>query len=243
MKRILLSLYLLSIACFYGYSQTGLTLSDNLGNPIAANSTLVMNGIPDDAELVTYLWVKNNGGHTINVKAKKVELTLLAGTNVTFCWAGNCFPPNVYESIGTTEIQAGAIATEFSGHYAPSLQKGQTKVEWTFWDVAEPSNTVSVNVDYNTYPVGITEIRKAKLSAAYPNPAGNTASISYSLPEGSEGRIVVRNILGMEVRSETIQPGYGKFTFSVAELGEGIYFYSLLLNGESTSTGKLVVKH
>lgn len=243
MKRILLSVYLLSIACFYGYTQTGLSLTDTLGNPIANNSTLVMNGTPDVAELVTHLWVKNNGGHTVNVKAKKVELSLLANTNVTFCWAGNCFPPNVYESIGTTSIDAGAVATEFSGHYSPSLQKGQTKVQWTFWDVDDLANTVSVNVDYNTYPVGKEEITNAKLTAAYPNPASSNVSINYSLPAGNEGRIVVRNILGVEVRTESVQGGSGKFTFSVTELNDGIYFYSLVLNGQSTSTGKLVVKH
>jgi hypothetical protein len=242
MKRILLSVCLISIACFYGFSQ-GLSLTDTLGNPIAANSTLVMNGTPDVAELVTHLWVKNNGGHVINVKAKKAEVSLLSGSNVTFCWAGNCFPPNVYESIGTTAINAGETATEFSGHYAPSLQKGQTKVEWTFWDVADPTNTVTVTVDYNTYPVGKEELTAARLTAAFPNPASNNVSIGYSLPSGSEGKIVVRNILGVEVRSESIQAGSGKFIFNVSDLSEGIYFYSLIFGGQSTSTGKLVVKH
>lgn len=243
MKRILLSFYLLSIACFYGYAQSGLSLTDTLGVPIPANATWVMNGTPDVPELVTKVFVKNNGGHTINVKAKKVELTLLANTNVTFCWAGNCFPPNVYESIGATSIPAGQVATEFSGHYAPSLQKGQTKVQWTFWDEADVANSVSITVDYNTFPVGKEEITTAKLTGVYPNPASSNATINYSLPTGSEGRIVVRNILGMEVRSEIVQGGTGKFTFSVADLSDGVYFYSLFLNGEFSSTGKLIVKH
>lgn len=242
MKRILLSFCFLTFAVLSGQTQT-LSLSDTNGVAIENGSTIVMTGTPETAELVTHLWVKNNSAHSLSVKAKKVEISLLANTNVTFCWAGNCFPPTVFESPNGAPIAAGAIDKEFSGHYAPSLQKGQTKVQWVFWDEADVANSVSVFVDYNTYPAGNEELSGARITKAYPNPASSNVNISYTLSAGSEGRIVVRNILGSEVRNEYVNAASGKVTFSVSDLSEGIYFYSLILNGQSTSTGKLIVKH
>ncbi len=244
MKRILLSLYLLSMACFYGYSQTGLSLSDTLGNPIAPNSTLVINSTPDKPEGVLYLWVKNNGSNAVTVKAKKVELSLLAEASVNFCWANQCYPPTVFESLANSVINAGAYAKDFSGHYQHNTKMGQSKVEWVFWDVSNPANTISVFADYNVFPVGFEEhAAEAKISGVYPNPANTNVSMTYSLPAGMNGTVILRNILGAEIRHEVLQGSSGKLTLSVSDLSDGIYFYSLLVNGESSSTGKLIVRH
>lgn len=243
MKSILLSFCFLMFAALVGQTQTTLSLSDTNGVAIENGSTIVMNGVPEDAELVTHLWVKNNSAHSLSVKAKKVEISLLPNTNVTFCWAGNCFPPTVYESPNGAPIAAGAIDKEFSGHYAPSLQKGQTKVQWVFWDEADVANSVSVFVDYNTFPAGSEELAESRLNGAYPNPASSLVNIKYNLLPGNDGYIILRNILGAEVAKAPISSGSGKVTFSVDNLSEGVYFYTLLLNGKATSTGKVVVRH
>jgi hypothetical protein len=45
------------------------------------------------------------------------------------------------------------------------------------------------------------------------------------------------------VRQETIGSVSGKVSFDVVDLQDGIYFYSLVVNGERTITRKMVVKH
>jgi len=228
----------------WGYAQSGITISDTLGNPIPDKGTLVLNGTPDASDIVAYLWVKNTYSRTISVKAKKVEKSLVPGTAVNFCWNGKCYPPTTFVSMDAATMAPGFVAKDFTGHYAPSLQKGQTKAQYVFFDQSNPNDSVSINVDYNTFPAGVEELAKgATLSGVYPNPANNVVSMSYTLPSGSDGSVIIRNILGLELKRETLESTSGRVVFNVADLSEGIYFSTLLVNGGSAVTRKLIVRH
>jgi hypothetical protein len=228
--------------CFSALSQS-LTLSDTLGAAIPNNSTIALNDAPDVSEVPLFLWVKNVSGTNLNVRARKREVQMTTDASLTFCWAGNCFPPSTNISLGTTAIAAGATAKEFSAHFAPNSGRGQSKVRYTFWNEANIADSVSVNVDYNMFPAGIENITAATISSVYPNPASTDVTVSYAIPTGEEGRFVVRNLLGSVVKEEILPEGSGKLGFSVAGMTEGLYFYSLLVNGQPAMTKKMIVRH
>jgi hypothetical protein len=243
MKKIVLLLCLTGIAVFYGYSQMNLTLSDSLG-ALPNDTTIVKTGAPSTEEIITYIFVKNNSANTMQVKVKKVELSLHPGTLTYFCW-GLCFAATVFESPDPLAILAGhENTTDFSGHYNPFDSVGVSIVRYVFFDKDNRNDSVCVNVKYDTRSTGIENIAGyAHSISAFPNPAGNTSSFSYKLAQGTSGSIVIRNLLGSVVKQIPLGNPEGKIAVSVNDLAEGIYFYSLLENGMSVITKKLVVKH
>jgi len=101
-----------------------------------------------------------------------------------------------------------------------------------------------VNVNFAAYPLGISDpVRTGQISAAYPNPAVSTVSFDYDIADGGFGSIIIRNILGTVVKESQLSSPAGKLIFDVTDLANGIYFYSLVVNGNRTVTGKMVVKH
>ncbi len=79
---------------------------------------------------------------------------------------------------------------------------------------------------------------------AYPNPASNNATISYTLNKSGNVRIVVTDIMGREVMNmnQGSQVAGGTYTVNMntANLSNGTYFYTLSVNGER-QTKKLVI--
>jgi hypothetical protein len=247
MKKLLLSVYLISAMAFFGYSQN-LTLSDIHG-PIAANSTIIQSGTPDSVELITYLNVKNIGGSALNVLCKKVEFTMIDSAEITMCWAGLCYPASTFVSPNAQLIDAGQTNTEFIAHYTQiaynHFKPGESVVRWVFYDRSNVNDSVSVTIKYTTFPLGIEEAntRQAMISNAFPNPANTTASFNYAIPSGSQGKIIIRNLIGSTVQTEQVPSFAGKMTINTSSLSDGIYFYSLMLDGKISQTKKLVVKH
>ncbi len=245
MKHFLLSLALLSAITLATFAQN-LVLLDSLAGqlqPLAPNATVVKHG-HTNVEIVKYLAVKNNSADSLHVKVKKEYVNVLHGTINMFCW-GLCFGPDVMVSPWSKTIKAGEINTlDFSGHYQPGTVTGASIIRYTFFVDENPNDSVSVLIEYSAYPLGTNQPgTKDLLSEAYPNPSSVQASFNYALPEGSAGEIVVRNLLGTTVANIMLDGTSGKTAIDVTNLREGLYFYTLILNGKVVLTRKMVVRH
>lgn len=119
------------------------------------------------------------------------------------------------------------------------------KMRYVFFDIADPNDTVCVNVDFVAFPLGadIRQTASGTVSNAYPNPANTMVTMDYNLVQGVEGSIVIRNILGSTVKEMRLDRTEGKATINVSNLDEGVYFYTLLVNNTPAATKKLVVRH
>ena len=248
MKKLFLSVYLLTIVAFYGYSQS-LSLS-NAHGAVAPNSTIIQPGTPDSASLITYFDVKNTGNSRMEVLCKKVEETMSDSTELTFCWAGECGGAEVFVSRNSQLINPGQTIYDFSGHYSAVtssyyFHSGESRVRWVFFDKSNPNDSVSVTLVYTTFGVGMEErgAGQAMLSNAYPNPAYGHASFSYSIPSGSSGTMIIRDLLGSAVQTQMLPVASGKVGINTSALSDGIYFCSLLVDGKISQTKKLIVKH
>jgi hypothetical protein len=248
MKSLLLSVLFLSAIALSVVAQS-FELS-NVHGVIPANSEMIQVGSPDSSYLDTYIHVKNISAGEMHVKCKKSQLSMLDSTEMTMCWAGACYPSSVHISPTAQIIAAGATYTEFSGHYSATnatyhFTSGESVIRWVFYNEANVNDSTSVLIKYISYPLGTGEetVRQTSLASAYPNPAGASATIGYSVPSGSDASIVVRNLLGATIHSEQLTTETGKFIFNTANLGDGIYFYSLLVDGKLSQTKKLIVKH
>lgn len=247
MKRLLLLVSLFSAIAIYGYSQS-LSLINPQGHVIT-NTSIIQAGTKDSLELITYLQVKNISSQTINVYCKKVEVAMMDSVETTMCWAGGCYPSFVNVSPNGAPMTAGQVVTDFVGHYGTTtghgFKSGESRVRWVFFNEANPNDSVYLIVKYTSYPLGVDEknAHSGMLSAAWPNPASSSANFNYTVPAGSPGMIIVRNLVGAEVLAEQAEPGSGTLTINTAGLSDGIYFCSLVLEGKINQTRKLVVRH
>ncbi|MBC8314425.1 MAG: T9SS type A sorting domain-containing protein [Bacteroidales bacterium] len=241
MKKLLLSVYLLSMVAFFGYSQS-LSL-DHEGTPVPNNGNVIYPGEPSSALIEAHIGVTNNSAATLDVMCKKVEISLIPGSNNTFCWGGLCYDTLIYVSLDPEVIAPGETNTMFIGEYKPKEHAGETIIRYVFFDRSNANDSVCFQSLYQAYPLGIEDQKGlAALSKAYPNPATTQTSFNYVVETGAHATLVVRNVLGSTVK-EVLLAGSGVARISTLDLSEGIYFYSLVMNGQIKSTRKLVVSH
>lgn len=240
MKKPILLVFFLSLVAYFGYSQSLSLVSD--GNPVANDQELVFTGEPSSPLIAALIGVTNSSSATVRVLCKKVEIFLVPGSENSFCW-DVCYPPNIYVSLNSLEILPGETNEAFSGDYQPLNFAGQSIIRYVFFNESDPNDSICFKALFNVYPLGIENLAdRASLSSAYPNPASTEASFNYSVEEGVSAYILVRNVLGATVKEIQVT-GSGVARISTLDLSEGVYFYSMVVNGKTQSTRKLVVSH
>jgi len=242
MKKILLIVLIFGTLSSTLFAQS-LALSDSTG-PIANNTTLTVQGIPSQDEIVKYAVVTNLTADPIPVMVKKVELSMPSGTYSLFCW-GLCYDPTVFVSPDPMVINGNASSGpyDFSGHFLPSGIVGMATIRYVFFDQHNPSDSVCMNVNFTAYPLGIHDISQVTGAVAYPNPASGQVHFLLNLKGNQNGTLILRNIIGSTVKEIPISGSSEKLSLRIDDLPNGVYFYSIVSNGTILSTKKLIVKN
>lgn len=202
----------------------------------------------------TSIKVENTTNDYVLVKVKKTIIDTVAGSKNSFCW-GQCFSPTVYTSPNSKIIHENETDEEsFYAEYWPNGTAGITSVRYTFYiynsEITDPdanyTDSVSVIMHFVVGPTSVEQYPMANsiLSNARPNPASSFTNIPYSLPSSfsGEAQIIIKNLLGSNVYNESLNNSNGKIFINTADFEPGIYFYSLVVNGQTHSTKKLIVK-
>ncbi len=69
-----------------------------------------------------------------------------------------------------------------------------------------------------------------KLYQNYPNPFNPTTTIEFDIPERTNVKLIICDILGREVEKlvdSELEPGRYKVNFNARDLSSGVYFYRL----------------
>jgi hypothetical protein len=148
MKKILLSIVLSALLLGMAIGQS-LSLSNAEGE-IPANSIVTELVDAGTGQAVTHIYVTNNNTSTLSVLVKKVENYLETDMQCSICWAGNCYPPNVFVSPNAEDLAPGETNTEgFSGDlFIDNNAVGISSVSYVFFDENNPSDSVMVIVNY-----------------------------------------------------------------------------------------------
>lgn len=103
-----------------------------------------------------------------------------------------------------------------------------------------PGSTIT-SVEYN----GNVSIKGYELMQNYPNPFNPVTTIEFNLPKAGNVSVKVFDLAGREYLTEinnlSLNPGNFKMNFNGSGLSSGIYFYSLIVNGSSISTKKMML--
>jgi hypothetical protein len=86
------------------------------------------------------------------------------------------------------------------------------------------------------------KIDKVFLSQNYPNPSSSITKISYAIPEGfNDVAIDIFDLNGEKMKSFANLKNNGEIEINSAELGSGVFFYSLSIDGTYLITKKLII--
>lgn len=90
---------------------------------------------------------------------------------------------------------------------------------------------------------GINEVSSAKNTISlYPNPASTSITVAYHLSQ-KHGVLNLYNPLGQLVKSEALTSMQNTVEENISQLSNGIYYYTLSVDGIVQTTSKLVVIH
>ncbi len=207
------------------------------------NPTIVV-GSADATELETGIEIMNISLEQKNIKVRRTILTSIENTTNFFCWTA-CYTPVVSLSPnGLTVNGDSSTNNSFTSHFRPNLQVGVSEIQYTFFDANNPQDSANVVVRYEIAPVGISKISTIASMKAFPNPADDKVTLSYTRSSlNGKGNIELYNMLGAKVYSQQIEDMDGTITISTENLNAGLYFYSLNDGGQSTRPGRLTIKH
>lgn len=243
MKKPLLLLLCCALFAAATYAQS-LSLSWT-GGAISNGQLITVSG-DTTGTVYSYVSCTNQNASTLGVKVKKKYISIVPGSQNTFCW-GNCYLPNTFVSSDIIYIAKDSTSEEFSGEYKAQGNIGTSVVMYTFFDESNPDDSIAVQVAYDC-ALGIENPDamegQISFSGAYPNPASHQTSFTYSLPASEHNaQLVIRDMVGNVVSRILISDLSGTLKVETGDLSDGVYFYSLMLNEQPYITRKLVIKH
>jgi hypothetical protein len=90
-----------------------------------------------------------------------------------------------------------------------------------------------------------TLLSEFNLKQNYPNPFNPTTKIEFDLPKTGVVTLKIFDIQGREVAREinglTLTAGNYKINFNASNLSSGVYFYSLVVDGQNIETRRMVL--
>lgn len=140
-------------------------------------------------------------------------------------WNDATFTPEIADKF----INGAVYANFHTSNYPGGEIRGQVAVG----DLCLTTTGLNALSKANVYPLSI-----------YPNPVRRFSTISYSLPRNSDVLINLYNVLGEKVSTLSRgnrSAGIYNQTIDASGLQEGVYIYTLMVNGSIVNSGKVIV--
>jgi hypothetical protein len=253
MKKYVLKAALVFGAAFLLSANSQAQVSSELRNFYNAN--VVTNDTFD-------FWVNLGGAHAYNFnqynisanqvtyKVRKTNLQLMSGAQSNFCLYHNndpadpqsqCYIPTVTLT-GTFVTGPGEYNTLLADFNAGSTTTGISVVRYTFFDVNNANDSVSIILRYHVTPVGINESMSATLGEPYPNPVSDNVSFAYSFSNENGGSATITDISGKVIYTEAVSSKEGVLHLETSAWAKGVYVISLENENGIVARRKMVVQ-
>jgi len=170
------------------------------------------------------LIVENMGMTTIEVGARKIEHEKLqSDVEHTICFAGQCYDTGTFESTFHLTMSTGTSDSLFTGHYLFDNKvhiRGINHISYLFYDVNNPSDSIVVNVIYNTVvALGVKDYNKILLNV-FPIPAKEQISLSGLPPQKTT--VILYDLQGRKIYYAQTN-GEVLYTIPVSGFANGMY--------------------
>ena len=243
MKKLLLSLALI-LSVFSLSAQKYTVTEKETGNVVENGASYYVYG-PGNAwgELLLDLEVTAN--EDVNLVAEVEVIQAVEGTYNMIC-LDQCYAPGVTVT-PVVEFAAGD-SKDFAMHYSaedPTNLEGvlgQEQIMKYYLHEEGSHEMFIINVTFKYSLDGIEDYSSAEVfSNAYPVPASYVVNFDYNFASSVNAEIAIYNMMGQEVLRNDINGVSGKASINVSDLADGVYFYSLIVNGKTEKSSKLVI--
>ncbi|ANQ51476.1 S8 family serine peptidase [Flammeovirga sp. MY04] len=126
-----------------------------------------------------------------------------------------------------------------------SLKEGVSDVAFMATDPSGLSAIITVDVTVGNSD-DITSIDPSEANnglQVYPNPVNTNTTFEWEMPQNGVVTVVLHNLQGQQidlVELGQLSSGHQKMDYDAEQLPRGVYIYSLIINGELTSFGKII---
>lgn len=188
--------------------------------------------------------VANITNSDVDVHCLRHQISVVPGSDNSFCWGVLCYPPTTDTSVITQLISAGTVDNTFRGDYFPNGYPGVTTVEYCFFNASNPNDQACVTINYDGLTVGTFNPEAPfNFTITGKNPANTITSFTYSYKEAGKATVKIIDMLGNTLRNIPLSSTKGNMIITTSELPSGVYFLNLELNGRTVAGKKLIVNH
>ena len=245
MKKLLLTLALIVSVLTLSAQKFTITEKET-GNVVenGANYCVFGEGNAWGELLLEFLVTANEN---VNLIAEVEVLQAVEGTYNMIC-LDQCYAPGVTVT-PVVEFAAGDskdLARHYSAEDPTNLENVLGLEQIMKYSIYEEGShemfIINVIFKYSAYGIEDNNIVE-EFSNAYPTPAKDVVSFDYNFSSSAnEAYVAIYSMTGQEVMRSEINAPQGKVSLNVSDLADGVYFYSLIVNGQTKKSSKLVIK-
>ena len=170
------------------------------------------------------------------------------GSYEKFCWGPLCYNYGTDASSTNSSLlvnmQPVTTNDTFIAYFYPNDVIGTTTFEYCFHPVGDVSGGNCGQITYVVTATAAVEVMtpiEMSISAVYPNPLVDQGSIDFSIPQGSTGTIIIRDVTGKILSETTDLVMNGSLQLESSDFMAGIFFSTLVVDAHSASTKRFVV--
>ncbi len=242
MKRILI--FTLVLSYFVGNAQNiellynGNVVGDTL--EIEVENLLTRNDI--------YIDIVNLSTRPMDVKVRKTELSILEGTENSFCFGTYCFETNESHVAFTipaqdTFSQATQGTNAFHITYMPFNQIGISYIRYTFFNELFPEDSATFVAKLVTSPTSNIITMATTEIAIYPNPAHTDwVTFSFNNTPLNNLNLAIVNAKGQLIYSCSVSQAENRVKIDISHFPAGIYFGLLENKGTIYASQKFIIQ-
>lgn len=210
--------------------------------------SLVQGNAFNDGDISGIAVVENISSDTVDVRLKRIDANYNALTDSNaICW-GLCFTPDISVSPPsfTRSIAPGKQDTAILHVYPDKDGRNRSgAITYVFFSSDNPSDSVAYDIQYEVLrDLGYSQFQAAEPQLeVFPNPMhGPQGHFRYQLGASQRAFLEVRNLVGKTLLRQQLTTPKGKIPFSTRGWPQGIYLYSLEINGKVLETKKMILR-
>jgi hypothetical protein len=191
-----------------------------------------------------HIQVTNTAATTKNFLGARTLNNLQPGQGSYFCW-GWCLGPDTDVTPDPLPLNTNGSST-LDVYFTPASVAGAATITIRIYEQEDLTNFVDVTVEFisvattSTDPahLGTTSL----LGKAFPVPATDRITATYSLPQGAAGSLSLADLTGREVRAITLATGTTEATLDLSGIAAGTYVLRMTADNRSSGTRIVTVK-
>ncbi len=232
-----------SVYICYAFSNTTIT-PFNTNDGVLYNREVLINC--DPAEINEYpISLYNHTIANISCRVQKIIEAQEEGQDVYFNYGGVEYDGASSDGVSiaadeTLEGVNGFIA-KFNANGIDGNEFNPT-VQYRFFNALNGNDDDLVTLVYHLSGVGFSDLSSYSVSSPFPNPAVTSFRVNFDLPDFKQASLNIYAANGALLGKYNLNESKGTTHVSVSALTNGVYFYSIEIDGKTIGVEKVIVQ-